>query len=49
LFSSLLLAGCITPSTALSAPVKTTIRVMTFFAYDNPEVEKAVVAAFEDK
>jgi multiple sugar transport system substrate-binding protein len=23
------------------------IRVMTFFAYDNPEVEKAVVAAFE--
>lgn len=26
----------------------TTIRVMTFFAYDNPEVEQGVVAAFEE-
>lgn len=26
---------------------QTTIRVMTFFAYDNPEVEQAVVDAFE--
>lgn len=26
---------------------ETTIRVMSFFAYDNPEVEEAVVAAFE--
>ena len=25
-----------------------TIRVMTFFAHDNPEVEEAVVAAFEE-
>jgi multiple sugar transport system substrate-binding protein len=30
---------------ASSAPAK--VRVMTFFAYDNPEVEEAVVAAFE--
>ncbi|GAP12859.1 ABC-type sugar transport system, periplasmic component [Longilinea arvoryzae] len=27
----------------------TTIKVMSFFAYDNPEVEQAVVAAFEAK
>lgn len=29
------------------AQEQTTIRVMTFFAYDNPEVEQAVVDAFE--
>jgi multiple sugar transport system substrate-binding protein len=35
---------------AVPAPVeKVTIRVMTFFAYDNPEVEQAVVDAFMDK
>ncbi len=33
--------------TALSEPV--TIKVMSYFAYDNPEVEQAVVAAFEEK
>lgn len=44
------------PTTAPAAEVKpteekaaepVTIRVMTFFAYDNPEVEQGVVAAFE--
>jgi multiple sugar transport system substrate-binding protein len=33
---------------ATAAPLNpTTIKVMSFFAYDNPEVETAVVAAFE--
>jgi multiple sugar transport system substrate-binding protein len=31
----------------LAQPARTTIRVMSFFAYDNPEVEQAVVDAFE--
>jgi multiple sugar transport system substrate-binding protein len=35
-------------SEVTSAPVEpTTIKVMSFFAFDNPEVETAVVAAFE--
>lgn len=37
---------------ATTAPVpaeQTTIKVMSFFAYDNPEVEAAVVKAFEEK
>jgi len=36
---------------ATTAPVaeQTTIKVMSFFAYDNPEVETAVVKAFEEK
>jgi multiple sugar transport system substrate-binding protein len=33
--------------TTSSEPV--TIKVMSYFAYDNPEVEQAVVAAFEEK
>ena len=35
------------PAFAPSSPV--TIKVMSFFAFDNPEVEQAVVAAFEAK
>jgi len=58
LATSLLLSACATaaestevaePSaeTASSEPV--TIKVMSYFAYDNPEVEQAVIAAFEEK
>jgi multiple sugar transport system substrate-binding protein len=37
-------------ATAAPAPAEaTTIKVMSFFAYDNPEVEAAVVKAFEEK
>jgi len=36
-------------ATAAPAAEQTTIKVMSFFAYDNPEVEEAVVKAFEDK
>ena len=35
--------------TATSASETTTIKVMSYFAFDNPEVEEAVVAAFENK
>jgi multiple sugar transport system substrate-binding protein len=41
----LLALALVGPAGAQSSPV--TIRVMTFFAYDNPEVEQAVVDAFE--
>ncbi len=34
---------------AANTGTATTIKVMSFFAYDNPEVEQAVVAAFEKK
>lgn len=34
---------------AAPAAEQTTIKVMSFFAYDNPEVEAAVVKAFEEK
>lgn len=34
-------------ATQASVEKPVTIRVMTFFAYDNPEVEQSVVAAFE--
>jgi len=34
---------------ATSASETTTIKVMSFFAFDNPEVEEAVIAAFENK
>jgi multiple sugar transport system substrate-binding protein len=35
------------PTVPATPGEKTTIKVMSFFAYDNPEVETAVVAAFE--
>ena len=35
------------PAAPAAEPV--TIKVMSFFAYDNPEVEAAVVSAFEAK
>lgn len=41
----------VTEAVETTAPAATpvTIKVMSFFAYDNPEVEKAVVSAFEAK
>ncbi len=57
LLVALVLAGCAAPvapaasgdapAAAAGAGEQSTIRVMTFFAYDNPEVEQAVVDAFE--
>ena len=55
---ALLLGACAPAATATEAPVASdateaastepvTIKVMSFFAYDNPEVEQAVVDAFE--
>ncbi len=37
------------PQATVGSAEKTTIKVMSFFAFDNPEVETAVVAAFEAK
>jgi multiple sugar transport system substrate-binding protein len=58
LVASLLLVSCSQAASAPadaevdtageSSAEKASIRVMTFFAYDNPEVEEGVVAAFEE-
>lgn len=40
-------AGATAAPAAEGSAAKTTIRVMTFFAYDSPEVEQGVVDAFE--
>jgi multiple sugar transport system substrate-binding protein len=37
------------PSAETTSSEPVTIKVMSYFAYDNPEVEQAVVAAFEEK
>ncbi len=41
--------GSVAVDTQAASSGKTTIKVMSFFAYDTPEVETAVVAAFEKK
>jgi multiple sugar transport system substrate-binding protein len=48
LFSVLLIASLFLTACAPKAPENVTIKVMSFFAYDNPEVEQAVVAAFRE-
>ncbi len=54
LVAGLLLSACTAPVAAPASDAagdasaaQATVRVMTFFAYDNPEVEQAVVDAFE--
>ncbi len=42
-------AGVTTEAPTAAAAEPVTIKVMSFFAFDNPEVEAAVVKAFEDK
>jgi len=37
------------PSAETTSSEPVTIKVMSYFAYDNPEVEQAVIAAFEEK